>query len=106
MFSLQSQIGAPRAPKEFNVTFWWLVVITVVAGVFWIEGRDIANDLGIGRDAVAAPPRLRRGRRGERIGTFPRRFRGRDRVGWPWFEVEAGSDDRAQSIATRQLLVA
>lgn len=46
MFSLQSQIGVPRAPKEFNVTFWWLVVMTVVADVFWIEGRDIANDLG------------------------------------------------------------
>ena len=57
MFSLQSQIGAPRAPKEFNVTFWWLVVITVVAGVFWIEGRDIANDL---RGAAGTPLRLRR----------------------------------------------
>ena len=50
--------------------------------------------------------RLRRGRRGERIGTFLRHFRGRDRVGWPWFEVEAGPDDRVQSIAARQLLVA
>lgn len=46
------------------------------------------------------------GRRGERIGTFPRRFRGRDQVGWPWFEVETGPDGRAQSIAARQLLVA
>ena len=50
--------------------------------------------------------RLRLGRRGERIGTFPRRFRGRDQVGWPWFEVETGPDGRAQSIAARQLLVA
>ena len=50
--------------------------------------------------------RLRCGRRGERIGTFPRHFRGRDRVGWPWFEVEAGPDDRVRSIVARQLLVA
>lgn len=58
------------------------------------------------RSAMGAPLRLRRGRRGERIGTFPRRFRGRDQVGWPWFEVETGPDGRAQSIAARQLLVA
>ena len=34
------------------------------------------------RSATGAPLRLRRGRRGERIGTFPRHFRGRDQVGW------------------------
>ena len=51
---------------------------------------------------VESEIRLHYGRRGDRIGTFPRHSCGRDRVGWAWFKVEAGPDDRVQSIAARR----
>lgn len=72
-------------------------------GLVDVEVAQLVYDeqLGVG---VVLQPLLEDA--GERIGTFPRRFRGRDRVGWPWFEVETGPDGRAQSIAARQLLVA